>query len=110
MRIRLHIDVREEEDGGYVAFCDEYPEAVGQGETVAEAVKDLMEGLVLLREVIEEEEADVLRVTYKPVSELRVRCSLGECPYKGTTWAAHCVSVLPNGTLLLCSYAVLERR
>ena len=44
-----------QEEGDYVAFSPEHPRAVGQGETLEEAVKDLEEAVELLKEVLEEE-------------------------------------------------------
>jgi len=44
-----------QEEGGFVAFSNDYPGAVGQGETEEEALKDLQQAISLLREVLIEE-------------------------------------------------------
>lgn len=44
-----------QEEGGFIALSKEYPGAVGQGETVEEALKDLQEATQLLKEVLEED-------------------------------------------------------
>ena len=46
-----------QEEGGFVAFSREFAEAVGQGETIEEALKDLEEAVQLLKEVLEEDKA-----------------------------------------------------
>lgn len=52
----LGVYLEPQEEGGFVAFSKEYPGAVGQGETEDEAVKDLMEAVQLLKEVLEEDQ------------------------------------------------------
>jgi predicted RNase H-like HicB family nuclease len=47
--------IEEQEEGGFVAYSEEYSGAVGQGETEEEAIKDLKEAIELLKEVIEED-------------------------------------------------------
>jgi predicted RNase H-like HicB family nuclease len=49
----IYLELQEE--GGFVAFSKKYPGAVGQGETEEEAIKDLMDAIQLLKEVIEED-------------------------------------------------------
>jgi predicted RNase H-like HicB family nuclease len=46
--------LEQQEEGGFVAFSREYPEAVGQGETEEEAISDLQEAIQLLKDVLEE--------------------------------------------------------
>ena len=46
--------VEPQEDGGFVAFSDKYPSAVGQGDTEEEAFRDLIEAIELLKEVLKE--------------------------------------------------------
>lgn len=46
-----------QEEGGFIALSKEYPGAVGQGETVDEALEDLQEATQLLKEVLEEDKA-----------------------------------------------------
>lgn len=50
----FHLEPQEE--GGFVAFSNEYSGAVGQGETAEEAIRDLEEAISLLKEVLDEEE------------------------------------------------------
>ena len=49
--------VEPQEEGGFVAFSREFPGAVGQGETVEEAIADLKEAIILLKEVLDEDKA-----------------------------------------------------
>jgi len=49
----FHLEPQEE--GGFVAFSREFPGAVGQGETIEEAIADLEEAIQLLKEVLEED-------------------------------------------------------
>ena len=51
------IYLEPQEEGGFVAFSREYSGAVGQGETIEEAIKDLEEAIELLKEVLEEDKA-----------------------------------------------------
>lgn len=44
-----------QEEGGFVAYSNEYPGAVGEGETEEEAVRDLQEAIDLLKEVLEQD-------------------------------------------------------
>lgn len=44
-----------QEEGGFVAYSNEYPGAIGQGETEAEALRDLQEAIDLLKEVLEQD-------------------------------------------------------
>ncbi len=44
-----------QEEGGFVAYSKEYPGAIGQGETEAEALRDLQEAIELLKEVLEQD-------------------------------------------------------
>jgi len=46
-----------QEEGGFVAFSKDFPRAVGQGETIEEALADLEGAIQLLREVLEEDKA-----------------------------------------------------
>ncbi|MCP8308161.1 MAG: type II toxin-antitoxin system HicB family antitoxin [archaeon] len=46
-----------QEEGGFVAFSREFEGAVGQGETIEEALKDLEEAIQLLGEVLKEDKA-----------------------------------------------------
>lgn len=46
-----------QEEGGFVAFSRDYLGAVGQGETVEEAMADLEEAIKLLKEVADEDQA-----------------------------------------------------
>jgi len=48
--------IEKQEEGGFVAFSEEYSGAIGQGETEEEAIKDLEGAIQLLKEVIEEDE------------------------------------------------------
>ena len=43
------------EEGGYVAYCPEVPGANGQGDTVADAKKNLAEAIILILEDRREE-------------------------------------------------------
>lgn len=52
------VSLEPQEEGGFVAFSKEYAGAVGQGETVEEAIKDLQEAIQLLKEVLEEDTAN----------------------------------------------------
>lgn len=46
----LTIDVESDFiDGGYVAFCVEYPGAAGQGETEQEAIRDLLGAVAAIK-------------------------------------------------------------
>ena len=49
--------VEPQEEGGFVAFSREFPGAVGQGETIEEAIADLEEAISLLKEVLDEDKA-----------------------------------------------------
>lgn len=49
----FHLEPQEE--GGFVAFSREFLGAVGQGETIEEAIADLEEAIQLLKEVLEED-------------------------------------------------------
>lgn len=44
-----------QEEGGFVAYSNEYSGAVGQGETEDEAIQDLEEAILSLKEFLEEE-------------------------------------------------------
>jgi predicted RNase H-like HicB family nuclease len=44
--------LEEQEEGGFVAYSNEYPGAVGQGETEEEALKDLEEAIQVLKEYL----------------------------------------------------------
>lgn len=44
-----------QEEGGFVAYSNEYPGAIGQGETEEEALRDLQEAIDLLKEVLEQD-------------------------------------------------------
>lgn len=46
-----------QEEGGFVAFSREFPGAVGQGETVEEAIADIEKAIRLLKEVFDEDKA-----------------------------------------------------
>lgn len=45
-----------QEEGGFVAFSREYSGAVGQGETIEEAITDIQKAIELLKEVISEDQ------------------------------------------------------
>jgi predicted RNase H-like HicB family nuclease len=44
-----------QEEGGFVAYSNEYPGAIGQGETEEEALSDLQQAIDLLKEVLEQD-------------------------------------------------------
>ena len=43
-----------QESGGFVAFSREFSGAIGQGETIEEAIADIQSAVMLLKEVINE--------------------------------------------------------
>jgi predicted RNase H-like HicB family nuclease len=47
--------VEEQEEGGFVAFSREFVGAIGQGETIEDAIADIEEAIRLLKEVIDED-------------------------------------------------------
>lgn len=44
-----------QEEGGFVVFSREFPGAVGQGETIEEAITDIQTAIRLLKEVADED-------------------------------------------------------
>jgi len=44
-----------QESGGFVAFSREFSGAIGQGETIEEAIADIQSAVMLLKEVINED-------------------------------------------------------
>lgn len=49
----FHIELQE--GGGFVALSDEFPGAIGQGETIKEAMADIQSAISLLKEVLDED-------------------------------------------------------
>lgn len=47
-----------QEEGGFVAYSNEYSGAVGQGETEEEAIQDLQEAILSLKEFLQEQEQE----------------------------------------------------
>jgi predicted RNase H-like HicB family nuclease len=50
-------EVPQSEGGGYVAFCEEIPGAITQGDTLDEARENLKDALQLMLETLREETA-----------------------------------------------------
>jgi predicted RNase H-like HicB family nuclease len=50
-------EVPQSEGGGYVAFCEEIPGAITQGDTLEEARENLKDALQLMLETLREETA-----------------------------------------------------
>jgi len=42
------------------------------------------------------------------IPKLKIKCRMKECPYKNSTVSMKCIEVLPDGSIVLCGYAVLE--
>jgi predicted RNase H-like HicB family nuclease len=62
------------EEGGYVAFVEEVPGAISQGETLDEARENLKEALELMLEVNRErvlDGVDESRVVREPIAVIR---------------------------------------
>ncbi|MDD5474302.1 MAG: type II toxin-antitoxin system HicB family antitoxin [Candidatus Methanoperedens sp.] len=53
--MKYTIILEKEEEGGYSAQCLELPEAISQGETKEEALKNIKEAIELVLEVLQEE-------------------------------------------------------
>jgi len=51
---RFTVVLQKDEDGGYSVQCMELPGAISQGETRAEALKNIKEAIELVLEVLEE--------------------------------------------------------
>lgn len=51
---RFTVVLQKDEDGGYSVQCIELPGAISQGETRAEALKNIKEAIELVLEVLEE--------------------------------------------------------
>ncbi len=58
--MKLHVVLEKQEEGGYVTYIPELPGCHSQGETRAEALKNIREASELYLEVLKEKRASAL--------------------------------------------------